>query len=62
MIAVSIFVALCLAVVLPVLAAILVGFFVFLAGVSADIRAARKDREQARRKRAVEDATGRDVE
>ena len=55
----STFVTVCLVIALPVCAAILIGFVVFLLSVASDIRAARAEREQERRKRAVEDATGR---
>ena len=57
----SAFVALCLTVALPICAAILVAFVAFLLSVAADIRLARKERERTQRRRAVEDATGRQL-
>lgn len=61
MIALSTFVTVCLVVALPVLAAISIAFVAFMLSVAADIRAARKERKRAQRKRAVEDATGREL-
>lgn len=61
MIALSAFVTVCLVVALPVLAAISIALVAFLLSVASDIRAARRERQRAQRKRAVEDATGRDL-
>lgn len=54
--------ALCLAIALAVCGSISIAFVAFVVSVASDIRVARREREAAQRKRAVEDATGRKCE